>query len=149
MTNRQVVERYARALSEDDFDAQDALLHPDYQEKYPQSGEIIRGATNRRVILEQYPGRAESGAPVSMVKIAGLGEQWLPSPAPLGFGVMHVGGANDEFSIAGSIRYPDGQTWHLIALLTLRDGKIWRQTTYFAPPFDPPEWRSQLVDMQE
>jgi hypothetical protein len=31
-------------------------------------------------------------------------------------------------------------------LLELRDGKIWRETTYWAEPFEAPEWRSKFVD---
>lgn len=37
MGNRQIVERYARALAENDLDAQDALVHDDYVACYPQS----------------------------------------------------------------------------------------------------------------
>jgi ketosteroid isomerase-like protein len=46
--NRRVVERYAAAMAEDDFDAQDALIHDDFELRYPQSGERIRGRENRR-----------------------------------------------------------------------------------------------------
>ena len=31
-------------------------------------------------------------------------------------------------------------------LLELRDGKIWRETTYWAEPFDAPAWRRQWVE---
>jgi hypothetical protein len=28
----------------------------------------------------------------------------------------------------------------------LRDGKIWRDTRYYAEPFEAPEWRAQWVE---
>ena len=148
MTNRKVVERFMRALVDNDFDAQDALIHPDYLDHYPQSGEVIRGVANRRAIVESYPGRAEAGVAVSSERVSGAGEQWLPSPHPLGWGITHIGGANDEFTTAGTVRYPNGETWHIVALFTVRDGKIWRQTTYFAPPFEPPEWRAPYTEQR-
>ena len=80
MTNRKVVERFMRALVDNDFDSQDALIHPDYLDHYPQSGEVIRGVANRRAIVESYPGRAEAGVAVSSERVSGAGEQWLPSP---------------------------------------------------------------------
>jgi hypothetical protein len=43
MGNRQVVERWAKAMAEDDWQGQAALLHPEYVGRYPQSGEVIRG----------------------------------------------------------------------------------------------------------
>ena len=100
MTNRRVVERFVRALANDDFEAQVALLHPDYVDTYPQSGEVIRGAANWRAIAENYPGRNETGVPVSLGEISGAGEEWQPSASPLGWGITHIGGANDEFTIA-------------------------------------------------
>lgn len=147
MSNRRVVERYARALADQDVDAQMALLHDDYVGRYPQSGETIRGAANARAIAENYPGGSGKGPPVSVADIAGTEEQWLPAASPMAWGVVHVGGANDEFSISGTIRYPNGEVWHAVALLTVRDGKIWRETDYFGPPFDAPDWRSSFVEL--
>ena len=45
--------------------------------------------------------------------------------------------------------YPDGRTWFTITLLELRDGKIWHETTYWAEPFDAPEWRRNFIDHLE
>jgi limonene-1,2-epoxide hydrolase len=71
VSNLQVVQRFAKALSEEDFDTQDALIHDDYILEYPQSGERIRGRTNRRAIMESYPSRAEAGMPTSVGRIIG------------------------------------------------------------------------------
>jgi hypothetical protein len=31
-------------------------------------------------------------------------------------------------------------------LIEFRDGKIWKETRYYAEPFDPPPWRAQWVE---
>jgi len=36
-----------------------------------------------------------------------------------------------------------------VAVLELKDGKVWRDTRYFAEPFEAPEWRSQWVERME
>ena len=51
--------------------------------------------------------------------------------------------------MAGKVRYPDWQTWQFVALLTLRNGRIWRETDYSAAPFDAPAWRSEYVERDE
>jgi len=61
MGNRHAVERFSRAMSEDDFDTQDALVHDDYILDYPQSGERIRGRANLRALIEQYPAESRDG----------------------------------------------------------------------------------------
>jgi hypothetical protein len=33
--------------------------------------------------------------------------------------------------------------------VTVRDGKIWRDTRYYAEPFDAPQWRAGLVEQME
>jgi hypothetical protein len=36
-----------------------------------------------------------------------------------------------------------------VDLLELEDGKIRRDTRYYAEPFEPPEWRAHLVERME
>jgi ketosteroid isomerase-like protein len=147
--NRQVVQSYAQALSADDFDTQDSLIHDDYVLDYPQSGERIRGRPNRRAIVENYPNRIEAGTTPSMGRIIGMDDEFIPRATGPSWGVLHLAGSGDDFQMTGTIRYPDGNTWHIVALLTLRNGKIWRETDYFGPPFEPPAWRSQYVEIDE
>ena len=79
MGNLQVVQRFSKALSEEDFDTQDALLDDDYVLEYPQSGERIRGRTNRRAIFEDFPGRNEAGGVTSSVgRIIGTDDEFIP-----------------------------------------------------------------------
>jgi len=55
-SNREIVERYIRAIIEADFDTQDRLRHADYVSEWPQSRERVRGTANARAILDHYPG---------------------------------------------------------------------------------------------
>ena len=41
----------------------------------------------------------------------------------------------------GTIDYGNGTTAESVAIVELRDGKVVRQTDYFAAPFEAPEWR--------
>ena len=33
-----------------------------------------------------------------------------------------------------------------VSIMELRDGKVARETHYFADPFEPPEWRARWVE---
>jgi ketosteroid isomerase-like protein len=143
LSSREVVERFAKALRDNDLDMQDALLHDDVSEDYPQSGELIRGKANRRAIIENYPGAEAAGLPESVVdEVVGSEDRWVVGPS---FGFMHFSGTSDHFVGVGHAQYPDGTMWHIISLIELRDGKISHITSYFAQDFDPPAWRSQWV----
>jgi hypothetical protein len=63
--------------------------------------------------------------------------------------MIHLSGSGDDFVNTGTIKYPDGSTWHHVTLMTLRGGKIWRETTYFAEPFEAPEWRAPFAERIE
>ncbi|HET7581535.1 MAG TPA: nuclear transport factor 2 family protein [Candidatus Limnocylindria bacterium] len=145
MTNRQVVERYAQALADYDLDAQIAVLADDYEARYPQSGEIIRGLENRRAIGEKYPGAAESGLRAHRERIIGQDDQFVTGPM---WNLIHLSGTGDEFTIVGTVTYPNGETWHGVVLLTLRGGKIWREVDYFAAPFERPAWRASYTELE-
>jgi hypothetical protein len=47
------------------------------------------------------------------------------------------------------IDYGGGQVMHGVAIVELKDGKFWRDTRYFAEPFEAPEWRAHLVERME
>jgi hypothetical protein len=34
-------------------------------------------------------------------------------------------------------------------IIELRDGKMWRDTRYYAEPFEAPEWRAQWIERME
>ena len=145
MGNRRVVELYAAALAANDFDAQDALVHDDYVGHWPQSGEVIRGRGNRRAVLEHYPG-AEGGLGPSTRTIVGRDDEFITGPS---WNIIHLIGSGDEITVTGTLDYPELGTWHFVSLLTVRNGKIWRQVDYFAPPFEAPAWRAPYVEVEE
>jgi hypothetical protein len=55
---------------------------------------------------------------------------------------MRLEGAGETFTATGRVRYPDGSVWHVIQIFRVRDGRIRELTSYFAEPFDAPEWRA-------
>jgi len=143
MTNREIVERYARAVMDNDFDAQDALSHEDYVARWPQSGEVIRGRANRRAIVEHYPG----GLQVELGRVRGQDETYVAGPS---WNIVHISGSgtDDEITTVGRVTYPNGETWHVVSLFTVLDGKIWREVNYYAQPFEAPEWRRPYVELE-
>ena len=34
----------------------------------------------------------------------------------------------------------------VMPIIELRDGKIWRDTRYYAEPFEAPEWRTRWIE---
>ena len=140
--NRGVVERYAAAMNSQDIGALNALLHDEVVEVYPQSGERFRGRANLKAMLQHYPEAEGTPAP-SNVRLATGDDRWVVTPA---FTVVPAIGGGQEYTVAGRIRYPNGEEWHLVQLVELRDGLIWRLTSYFAAPFEAPEWRAPYRD---
>lgn len=118
--NRETAERYMRAMEQGDFDAMDELLHEDYVQEWPQSGERIRGKRNARAINENYPGLPTA----SMRRTLFSGDLGV-SEMTLDYG---------------------GKIYHSASIVEFRDGKIYRETDYFAEPFEAPEWRAKWVE---
>jgi len=129
--NRKTVEQFVQAMATNDWEAQDRLLTDDFVEEYPQSGERIVGKENRRAIIENYPGGEPRETSASG-----------PTPKP-----PVIVGAGDQFTATGQVKYPNGETWHLVSLIELRDGKIAKITDYFGAPFEAPAWRAPYVEV--
>jgi len=138
--------RYARAVALQDFDALEQMIHPDFVGFYPQSGERFNGFAAMRKHLESYPGglksdEADPGDFKAMV--IGAEQRWAISP---GYTVLPLAGPERYTTIARA-KYPDGTWWWVVGIVELRDGRIYRSDTYFAPDFEPPEWRRDLVEI--
>jgi ketosteroid isomerase-like protein len=146
MSGRAVVERYAEAVAANDSAVTRECLHPDYVGRYPQSGEVIRGVENRIAIGENYPGQEQAPLSTSVAEIRGRDDQFITTPS---WSIVHLIGSGDEFTLSGTINYPNGETWHGVLLITVRDGKIWRETDYFAPPFEAASWRAPFVEQEK
>ena len=140
--SRQVFERYLRALNAQDVATLRELIHPDFEDFYPQSGEVIRGAENLVGMLTNYPGGIEG---LGTQRILGGDERFARSPL---FTIIRVDGNDDSLTGIQRIRYPDGAVWLAVILCEMRDGLVYRIESYFAPPFDPPDWRAPWVEIR-
>ena len=118
--NRDTLERYFEAFERQDLDAMTELVHDDYVEEYPQSGERIRGKQNARSILESYPG--------------------LPSM------VDHSYVLSGDLGVLKMTLDYDGNRVYACEIVEFEDGEIKRARAYFAEPFEAPEWRAQWVE---
>jgi hypothetical protein len=104
-----------------------AIRHEDYSMEMPQSGERIRGPENMRAFQEGFA----SNSKVPSIRI----RQVL---------------VRDRLWVVESvIDYGGGQVLDGVAILELKDGKVWHDTRYVAEPFEAPEWRSQWVERME
>lgn len=141
-SSRDVVERFVRAIENKDFDALEALIADDYVDEMPQSGERIRGKANQLALVRTYPGGVGTVAPGS-TRLVGSEDRWIMTPS---FSILRIEGSGDVYTYAGTIRYANSETWHVVAIVELRGGKVARTTTYYAAPFEAPEWRKHLVE---
>ena len=140
---RELVERRIAAMNARDWDALEPLLHPDYFEDYPQSGERIRGYANVRAALETYPGGLDRGGVADAAEVIGGEDRWVMTP---NFSVLKVTGTADVYTVVARATYPDGSRWFVISLTRASEGRLRSATTYFAPEFAAPEWRAHLVE---
>ena len=140
---RAVVEAFIRAIEAKDFDTQGALVTDDFVDEMPQSGERIRGRDNARAIAEQYPGGVGTIDPARS-SLAGADDRWVMTPT---FSILRIEGSGNSFTYSGTVTYPgNGEVWHIVSIVVVRDGKIARTTTYYAPPFEAPAWRAPFVE---
>ena len=142
LTARAAFEGYLAALNERDLAALDALLHPDFEDVYPQSGERTRGPANLKAIIENYPGGGWTDQ--GLERVEGAEDRWVTTPT---FTVLRIEGTGNVFTGVQRAQYPDGSEWHVILIGEMRDGQAWRMQTYFAPRFEPPGWRAQWVEV--
>jgi ketosteroid isomerase-like protein len=143
---RAIIDRWHDAINALDFAAAEALLSDDFVSEYPQSGEVIRGPRNMRAILENYPGSLREGnVDRGTAKVIG-GDQWAMTPS---FVLVRVTGSGDARTAIVKSRYPDGSTWWIVNFFQFVAGKITKVTVYFAPAFEPPEWRAKWVEARK
>lgn len=139
-SNEAAVRAYAAALAIGDQDALARLRHDDWTAEWPQSGERVRGHANAAALDAAYPG----GRPaVNPKRVVGTEDRWVMTPL---YQLQRIVGNGNSWWADGVISYPDGSTWRLAMLLELRDGRIHRETSYFAEPFEAPGWRAPHVE---
>jgi hypothetical protein len=74
--------------------------------------------------------------------VAGADDRWVMTPSMT---VQRIAGSGDVWFVEATTKYSSGQLYHLVQLIRLRDGRVWRATTYFAPLLEAPTWRAALV----
>jgi ketosteroid isomerase-like protein len=139
---RELIERYARAMSARDWSTAGSLLADDFVEDYPQSGDRIEGRRNYLAVIENYPGEISAGSAAPDPEVVGGDEHWVMTPA---FTTLRVEGRGERYTVILSARYPDESEWFIVSLVTLRGDRIARARTFFAPMFPAPEWRRPYV----
>jgi hypothetical protein len=93
----------------------------DFVMEMPQSGERISGRDTMRAFQEAYPN---------------------PPKAKL----RRIVGSGDLFVMEAFSDYGGDDTYNVVMVVEFKDGKIRRETRYYAKPFEPPEWRAQWVE---
>jgi hypothetical protein len=140
LTAQETVQRYARASAANDLDELARLRHPEWTVDWPQSGERVHGNESFAEIVRNYPG----GRPTTeLSRIVGSEDRWVLTP---GNTVLKVVGSGDVWWGEWRMTYPDGQAYNVVDLIELRDGLVRRETVYWAPPFEAPDWRRPFVD---
>ncbi|MGZ8474629.1 MAG: nuclear transport factor 2 family protein [Candidatus Limnocylindria bacterium] len=115
------IEGLARAASE--------LAAPDMVQEWPQSGERIRGLDNIAAINQGYEGATGTAPKMTLRRILKPGAAWV---------------------VESTIDYGDGTPVSFVSIIeTNAEGKIVKQTDYFANPFPAPEWRQKWVEQME
>jgi hypothetical protein len=142
LSGREVVERYMRAMP-GDFDTLAALRHPDFVLEFPQSGEVIRGHENWQAAHQRY-----ADVESETRRVTGSEDRWILSPGFAGFTPTRIVGSGDTFTVESIGTYPGGESYHVISIIELRDGLVFRGRTYFAAPFEAPEWRARWVEQK-
>ncbi len=120
MSNEDVVRRLVACINERRVEVMDELFHDDAVMDWPQSGEVIRGAVNRRGVYQAFP--------------------QLPTITP-----RRIISSGDLVVAEARLDY-GGPAYDSVFIFELRDGRIQRETAYWSEPFEAPAWRAQWVE---
>jgi ketosteroid isomerase-like protein len=120
-SNKESVERLLAGINGGNVSVMDEVFHNDALMDWPQFGERIRGAENRRNVYANIP--------------------VLPKVAP-----RRIFGAGDLW-IAEAVLDYDGSKFNVILVFEFRDGRIERETAYWATPSEPAPWRASWVEL--
>jgi ketosteroid isomerase-like protein len=138
--HQRILGGFAEVMRTHEWDRLGDFMTEDIVWEYPQSGERFRGLRNIRAQFENYPG-LEPGTTMLEEIISGTTYALTPT-----YTLVTVDGSGDRGTAINRVRYPDGSRWWAVALYELRDGKIAHSRSFFAPEFEPPEWRMPYRD---
>jgi ketosteroid isomerase-like protein len=117
---REALNRHWAASDANDFDVEHDLYREDAVLEYPQSGERIRGRRNIQASRAAQPDTKR----FKVSRIVGAGDLWVT-----------------EFILSY-----DGRPSYTVSIMEFRDGKVARETQYFADPFEPGPSRARWVE---
>ena len=139
-THEKFAQRYIEAGARNDLDALEEMRTPDWQLRWPATDELVPSSAAYRTIHENYPG----GFPrFDNITVAGPVDRYHLTPT---FTIVRVAGTEDLWLAEARVRYGDGSEWCMAKVLELRGGKVHRETDYWAPVLDRPEWRVTMTD---
>jgi ketosteroid isomerase-like protein len=120
---RAALDRHWAASDASDFEAEHEIYREDAVLEYPQSGERIRSRRNIEASRAAQPNRKR----FTVKRIVGSGDLWVT-----------------EFVLTY-----DGRPSYTVSIMEFRDGKVARETQYFADPFEPGPSRAHLVERMD
>jgi ketosteroid isomerase-like protein len=119
--NETIVKRLIDCINDRHIEVMDELFHDDAVMHWPQSGEVVRGAGNRRGIYNAFP--------------------QLPTITPRRL----LSGGN--LVVAEALLDYGGPVYETVFIFEFREGRIAKETAYWSEAFQAPEWRSQWVEI--
>ena len=120
---RAALDQHWAASDAGDFDTEHAIYHEDAVLEYPQSRERIRSRRNIQITRTLQPNKKR----FFIHRIRGSANLWIT-----------------EYVLTY-----DDRASHTVSIMEFREGKIVRETQYFADPFEAGAWRSQWVERMD
>ena len=117
---RAALDQHWAASNADDFETEHDIYREDAVLEYPQSGERIRGRRNIQLSRTAQPNQKR-------------------------FAIRRIVGAGDLWVTEYVLTY-DGRPSYTVSIMEFLDGKVARETQYFADPFEPGPSRAQWVE---
>src|ERR1700684_1655809 len=120
---RAMLDRHGFASDANDFATEHEIYHDDAVLEYPQSRERIRSRQSIRASREAQPNKKR----FTVRRILGHGDIWVR-----------------EFVLSY-----DGQPSYTVSIMEFKNGKVAKETQYFAGPFEPGPSRVQWVERMD
>ena len=136
--------RYVKAIAETDFEPLQPMIHHRLCWRLSAVGRALQ-----RLSGLQIPAREISGWPAGRALRRPEHKGARRGRALGNLARLHGSSARvpERFTTVTRAPYPDGSRWWVVSILTMKDDKVWHAETYFAPEFEPPEWRKGMVEI--
>ena len=122
--NEAVIERLVQCINERKIEIMDELFLDDAVMDWPQSGERVVGAENRRGIYKSFP--------------------QLPTITP-----RRIVSDGELVVAEATLNYGDGPDFKTVFIFEFKNGKIAKETAYWSEPFKAPDWRAKWVEKSD